>query len=495
MNYLQYLNDSKGIKRERGPKRKKATDPLVDTPGSTANSSTGGPIQGGFRLGADYWNLLNGLYQSQTGKTLPEFGVFHGTPMEIAQKIMQTVPVEVLPYISKTMGVDINKYNLAGKDPRSEKTFLTYLASGITGVHDGVAAGQAANLSQWLSLHPNAGVQPGGKGMTGRQFKEAQAAAYAAQNPTNGPTSQPDPSAQQMYTSYENVVNQYLDVWGLGPSGSHDLSDQLFEKVTQNHWINQKELLTWVRSTDEYKQTFPGLNEHNADPTKNNMTEADYMNYRNTAGELAGQYGLPAGFMTKDRVAKLVEGGVSTAELSERFSKVATAVNSADKNVLKALGKMGVDTGHLAAYYLDPKNHLKEMEKTVTTAQMMGFGADVGLTGASDKLYRQIATQARGLATGAGQPYDLSQARAAIQSANKDISLTRSAAGAGGTSQPIVSTAQLVGSQMAGVGGGNMIKAQQAVQRAEQARIAPFQKGGGYVASIKGVEGAGVSKA
>jgi hypothetical protein len=49
----------------------------------------------------------------------------------------------------------------------------------------------------------------------------------------------------------------------------------------------------------------------------------------------------------------------------------------------------------------------------------------------------------------------------------------------------------LIGSQVAGFAGTSQPAAQQAVARAEQAKVAPFEKGGGYAEGAKGVTGLG----
>jgi len=63
-----------------------------------------------------------------------------------------------------------------------------------------------------------------------------------------------------------------------------------------------------------------------------------------------------------------------------------------------------------------------------------------------------------------------------------------------GATAPTVDTNTLIGSQIAGFGGTTQPVAQRQVQLAEEAKAAPFEKGGGYAETAKGVTGLGSAR-
>ena len=84
-----------------------------------------------------------------------------------------------------------------------------------------------------------------------------------------------------------------------------------------------------------------------------------------------------------------------------------------------------------------------------------------------------------------------SKAQSALQMAGKDSVLGVSAPG---VNAPTVDTRTLIGSQIAGFEGTTQPVAQREVQLAEEAKAAPFEKGGGYAESAKGVMGLGSAR-
>ena len=63
-----------------------------------------------------------------------------------------------------------------------------------------------------------------------------------------------------------------------------------------------------------------------------------------------------------------------------------------------------------------------------------------------------------------------------------------------GSGLSTVTTNQLIGSQIAGYAGTNQLAEQVQVARAEQTAAAPFEKGGGFVETAKGVTGLGSAR-
>ena len=111
-----------------------------------------------------------------------------------------------------------------------------------------------------------------------------------------------------------------------------------------------------------------------------------------------------------------------------------------------------------------------------TVGTQFHFVPGAGVTGAASDPYSQ---------------FTLGKAQQALQTAARDVSLTKAAPGA---AAPTVDTNTLIGSQIAGFGGTSQPAAQQAVALAEQAAVAPFEKGGGYSETAKGVTGLGAAR-
>jgi hypothetical protein len=150
------------------------------------------------------------------------------------------------------------------------------------------------------------------------------------------------------------------------------------------------------------------------------------------------------------------------------------------------------------AYFLDPTKGEAALERQALAANLSGTAQNVGLTGFSSQQATDLAEMVRMATggTGAGalqDPYlnPLAKATQALSLASKDQPLTGALPG---QQAPQIDTSTLIGSQVAGFEGTNQAAAQVAVQRAEQAKAAPFEKGGGFEETGKGVIGLGAAR-
>lgn len=310
-----------------------------------------------------------------------------------------------------------------------------------------------------------------------------------------GSTSYSDPTQMQMYSAYENAY-AVLDTWGLG-----SLADGLYAAVTQNHWINQKELMQWVRTQPAYAEQFPGLAEHNANGYTH-MTEAEYQQNREVYTQQAQQYGLPSTFLTKQEIGKLVAGNVSPAEFSDRLVKGWAAVTKGDPQIQNELRRMyGIGKHDLMQYYFDPKNTVSKLEKQTVAGQVAAYAQETGLHELARHNAEQIArlvkttgsaSSSAGGAISVGAPYDFSQVRTAFTNAARDLPLTRTRLGTNGALNTQTTQNTLIGASLAGAGDKTtQVQKQAKVQKVQQAAMAPFEQGGGAAASDKGIFGAG----
>jgi len=294
-------------------------------------------------------------------------------------------------------------------------------------------------------------------------------------------------------SSAYNTLQSDLDQWGLGAL-MPQVQNMIFQ--TGDHIVNTNALLDWVRSTPQYAQAFPGLKQRNASlgVGAEHMTETQYQNYVAAAEGLAGQYGLPSGFINKDEIAKLVQNNVSASELEQRIVRGYAAAQNADAATKQILEKeYGITTGNLAAHFLDPTKALPMLERQTASAAIQGYAQNVGLKGFTQAGGEQLANQVNlGAGSGSGQwDINMSNVKNSLLTASRDANLMGAQPGAGA---PTVNLNTLIGSQIAGFGGTTQVEAQTAVQRAEQGRAAPFEKGGGYAESAKGVVGLGSAR-
>ena len=227
------------------------------------------------------------------------------------------------------------------------------------------------------------------------------------------------------------------------------------------------------------------------------MTEAQYLAASQSMMNTAQAAGLPDAFFTQAEIGKLIGGQVSPAEFSRRIAEGYNAVAALPQNIQNQfMQQHGVGPGGLLAYFLDPTKAEPVIARQALSANLQNTAQAAGLQQFSSDQAAQLGEMVRvaGATGAASDPYSqftLGKAQQALQTAARDVSLTKAAPGA---AAPTVDTNTLIGSQIAGFGGTSQPAAQQAVSRAEQAAVAPFEKGGGYSETAKGVTGLGAAR-
>jgi len=321
-------------------------------------------------------------------------------------------------------------------------------------------------------------------------------------------------SAQAKLGAYE-TANALLTSYDLAA-----VAPNLYDWVFKDGYTNPKELMTLIRQTPQYQQQFAGLIEQqkNAAATGSKpLTEAGYMALTQSYLNTAQTAGLPTSMLTqidpktkRSVMADLVAGDVSAAEFSRRVSMGYQAVDSLPQQVKDAfMQQHGLSEGDLAAYFLDPEKGMQaitnkqsaesQANQLAIDRQKQALGANLGYSAQAAGLQNFTPNQAMDLGEmvrvsslgNAQDPYNtltLGQAQKALQTASKDVALTGSAPG--GTA-PTVDTTTLIGAQVAGYEGTNLQAAQSTAEKAAQAAAAPFEKGGGYAETAKGVTGVG----
>jgi len=287
----------------------------------------------------------------------------------------------------------------------------------------------------------------------------------------------------QRTSAYQSVADT-LASWGLGSLAP------MVNDLAMTKGVSAKGIMAAVQQTKEYKDRFVGLEEYNKTHDKP-LTPAEYLSAANQIQQVADLY-LPKGFVNNQEIGKLIAGGVSPKEFQDRVQNGYNVAANADPNVKSALAAQGVDLKHLASYYLDPTKATPLLEQLTTKASIEGYGADIGLKGLTDQMAGNLAQYAKSQSLNPDGTFSIDAARRALEFANQNVGLT------GNSPQgnlPTVSTAQLIGSQIPGANTGSTQAADmQAVKMAGEAQAAPFEKGGGFAESAKGVTGIGAAK-
>ena len=288
-------------------------------------------------------------------------------------------------------------------------------------------------------------------------------------------------TASARYSAEANADND-LTNWGID---TPELNKMVAHMVAQGV-TNVNEILQNVRETETYKQAFPGLSEYNAQKGHVHMTEAEYRTYSQAVLGAAQQFGGVS--LNQHQIGALLKGNVSASEFSQRVQDIGAAVNNADPNVKAILEKQfGLNPQHLFAWWANPKEALPDLQRAVASADFQDFAHRVGLGGLTPVGAGQLAQMAKLASTQGNQGlgYGISQVEGAIQGAAKDAPLLHANPGA---AAPTIDTTTLLGSVLPGFGGTDQVQAGREVELAEQAKAAPFEKGGGYAENAHGIE-------
>ena len=299
------------------------------------------------------------------------------------------------------------------------------------------------------------------------------------------------------------AIEQELANWGMD-SGSLVTKIKNLVLKEGDHVVTTGQLNDFIRSQPEYEQAFPGLQKYNMNAAKMGMkpiTENAYLALQDSYTNTARNFDLPAGFLTTKEIGNLVEGGVSAKEFEDRIMMGYNAARNADPQTRAILQQQyGLSQGDLTAYFLNPKTAESTLTNRMASASLQGYAKNVGLDmsqAGGESLANMIrSSSAIGTASGAAvqNPYatvTLQSAESAISKAAQDAQLQKNLPG---SNMPTVSADQQIGAQIAGYMGTNQAAEQAQVGRAEQARVAPFEKGGGYAETAKGVTGLGSAR-
>lgn len=135
-----------------------------------------------------------------------------------------------------------------------------------------------------------------------------------------------------------------------------------------------------LADTQEYKDRFKG----NAARVKAGLSElspGSYVALENQYKSLMKTAGLPAGFYdNNDDFTSFIEHDVSPMEAQARVATAKAAVNNIDPNYRQSMLSMyGVDSGGLAAYFLNPEKATSVLEAQNNAAVVKGTATNFGV--------------------------------------------------------------------------------------------------------------------
>lgn len=229
------------------------------------------------------------------------------------------------------------------------------------------------------------------KGKTDAASKAAQARLQASIAHTQAQLNSITAKVNTTQNKYYEVTGQYdkllsgtnrdafLAIETLFKSyGLESLAGKIYDYVKNGYSADTISIL--LQDTPEYKQRFKG-NEARLKAGLPVLSPADYINTENAYRQILRQSGLPAGFYdSTDDFTNWISKDVSPTEVQSRADLATQATALANPAYKLALNQMGIDDGHMAAYFLDPDKSLPLLQKAAATAAIGGAALGQGLT-------------------------------------------------------------------------------------------------------------------
>lgn len=198
------------------------------------------------------------------------------------------------------------------------------------------------------------------------------------------------------------ALNDLFSSYGLG-----SLAPKIFDYIKSGYSADTISIL--LQDTAEYKQRFAG----NAERVKNGLpvlSPAQYLATEQAYRQIFQQSGLPKSFYDSPQdFQNFIGQDISPTEVNSRVDLAKQATALASPAYKQALNQMGIDDGHLAAYFLDESKALPLVQKAAATAAIgaealqRGFQfnqqdaqhlAEMGITGSQAASgYAQIGSQ------------------------------------------------------------------------------------------------------
>lgn len=313
-------------------------------------------------------------------------------------------------------------------------------------------------ISQAQALAAGGSGSPGLLDLISRQARGIES-RFTAAGPIGGEDTGTEEDPYEAYyraQERQRKINAIEVIRGvLSQYGLESLYGKIVEYVQNGY--DADAVMALIRTTPEYKQRFPAMD---ALAKKGRaISEAEYINYEQTASGLERRYGLPGG-MLMGKVTDLLSNEVSASELNDRVVLASAASIQAPQDLRDTFQRFyGIDQGGLTAYFLDPAVATPMLEKRYGTAII---GREAAAQGVGLDVYGAENLQSLGITQ--------EQARAGFGEVAAARELTT---GRG----DVVSQQQLI----QGTLGGEQ-QAQRDIERARRSRVGRFEGGGGFIA-------------
>lgn len=138
-------------------------------------------------------------------------------------------------------------------------------------------------------------------------------------------------------------------------------------------------ITTELQQTPEYRARFAG-NEERQRQGLPVLSPADYLSTESAYRQIVQSAGLPPQFYDQHSdFTDWIGKDVSPSEVKSRVDLAVTATQNAPPEYVNALSQLGVDAGHLVAYYLDESKALPIIQQQAQAAQIGASAMRQGL--------------------------------------------------------------------------------------------------------------------
>ena len=152
---------------------------------------------------------------------------------------------------------------------------------------------------------------------------------------------------------------------------------QFIQKGLMDPNMGPNQLTLALRQLPSYKARFAGNEERRARGL-NALSEGEYLQQEQDYSATFRQRGLQR-FVTRGQFATLIGNDISNTELGKRVDLAVERVQYGDPRVLQQLKTYyNITETDIAAYYLNPKEVLPELEAKTTTAEIGSAAAQYG---------------------------------------------------------------------------------------------------------------------
>lgn len=214
---------------------------------------------------------------------------------------------------------------------------------------------------------PNSAASGGSGGGTGGRSVPAGLNGDIPGTNTTNPT---PPSLDQMVAALSGperdaytALNDLFSSYGLS-----SLAPTILQFVQQGY--SQDTISIMLQSTPQYEQRFAG-NQIRLNNGLSVLSPADYMSLEASYYQILQSSGLPSSFYNNPSDwTNWIGNDVSPTEVQARVSMAQQATLTAPPDLVQALGKMGVPTGSLVAYFLDDTKALPIIQQQFNAAQI-----------------------------------------------------------------------------------------------------------------------------